>query len=92
MIRSFRHKGLKAFFVNDDARKLRPDQVDRVRRLLDRLDASKSAQDMNLPGFGFHALKGDRKGEYSVSVSGNWRMTFEFDGENAERVDLEDCH
>lgn len=45
---------------------------------------------MDLPGFGFHALKGDRKGDYSVWVSGNWRITFGFDGEDAIRVDLED--
>ena len=92
MIRTFRHKGLEAFFTRDDARKLQADHVKRISRLLDRLDAAKQPQDMNLPGLGFHPLKGDRKGTYSVTVSGNWRVTFRFDGENATDLDLEDYH
>jgi proteic killer suppression protein len=60
--------------------------------MLDRLDAAKAAQDMNLHGFGFHPLKGDRKGTYAVKVSGNLRMTFRFEGEDALDVDLEDYH
>ena len=92
MIRTFRHKGLEAFFTRDDARKLQTDHVKRISRLLDRLDAAKQPQDMNLPGLGFHPLKGDRKGTYSVTVSGNWRVTFRFDGENATDLDLEDYH
>jgi proteic killer suppression protein len=92
MIRTFRHKGLNAFFTKDDAGKLNHSWVPRIRRLLDRLDSSKQPRDMNLPGFGFHPLKGNRKGSYSVTVSGNWRITFRFDGENAVDVDLEDYH
>jgi len=83
---------LEAFFTRDDARKLQTDHVKRISRLLDRLDAAKQPQDMNLPGLGFHPLKGDRKGTYSVTVSGNWRVTFRFDGENATDLDLEDYH
>jgi proteic killer suppression protein len=60
--------------------------------MLDRLDASKQANDMDLPGYRFHALRGERKAEFAVSVTGNWRVTFEFDGENAINVNLEDCH
>jgi toxin HigB-1 len=90
VIRTFRHKGLQEFFRADNARRLNRDHVQKICRLLDRLDASVKPQDMNLPGFGFHQLKGDRKGTYSVSVSGNWRITFRFDGENAVDVDLED--
>lgn len=92
MIRGFRHRGLEAFFTKDDRRKLPPERVDRISRLLDRLHASRFPQDMNLPGFDFHQLKGRRKGTYAVSVSGNWRLTFRFDGEHAVDVDLEDYH
>jgi toxin HigB-1 len=92
VIRTFRHKGLQEFFRDDNARRLNRDHVQKISRLLDRLDASVKPQDMNLPGFGFHPLKGGRKGTYSVSVSGNWRITFRFDGENAVDVDLEDYH
>jgi proteic killer suppression protein len=59
---------------------------------LDRLDASKGANDMDLPGYRFHMLKGDRKGEFAVTVSGNWRITFAFNGEDAINVNLEDYH
>jgi proteic killer suppression protein len=60
--------------------------------MLDRLDAAKEAKDMDLPGCKVHALRGDRKGEFAVSVSGNWRVTFEFDGQDAVNVSLEDYH
>jgi proteic killer suppression protein len=56
------------------------------------LDAAKEPDDMSLPGYKFHALKGERKGEYAVSVSGNWRITFDFDGQDAINVNLEDYH
>ena len=92
MIRTFRHRGLEAFFTKDDARKLPADRLPRITRLLDRLDAAKNPQDMNLPGWGFHGLKGDRKGTYSVEVSGNWRITFKFESGDAIEVDLEDYH
>lgn len=92
MIRSFRHKGLEVFFTKDDPRKIPADRVDRITRLLDRLDGAKMPQDMNLPGWGFHELKGNRKGTYAVSVSGNWRLTFRFNGPDALDVSLEDYH
>ncbi len=92
VIRTFRHKGLEAFFTRDDPRKILADRVDRITRLLDRLDGAKVPQDMNLPGWGFHELKGRRKGEYAVSVSGNWRITFRFEGVDAFEVNLEDHH
>jgi proteic killer suppression protein len=60
--------------------------------MLDRLDAAVVPEDMDLPGFKFHELKGKRKGIYAVSVSGNWRITFKFDGKGAFDVDLEDYH
>lgn len=59
---------------------------------MDRLDSSIEAQDMDLPGYKFHSLKGERKGEFAVSVTGNWRITFEFKGEDVTNVNLEDYH
>ena len=62
------------------------------RHHLDRLDSAVKAEDMNLPGFRFHRLKGDRADTYSVRVSGNLRITFDFEGEDATGVDVEDYH
>lgn len=60
--------------------------------MLDRLDSCGKPEDMNVPGFKFHQLKGERREHYAVSVSGNWRITFKFDGENVVDVNLEDYH
>ena len=92
MIRSFRHKGLERFFTQSDRRGIPDQQAGRIERMLDRLDASRRPEDTKLPGYRFHGLKGTRKGEYAVSVSGNWRITFGFDGVDAVNVDLEDYH
>lgn len=59
---------------------------------MDRLDAATRPEDMNLPGYRFHALRGRRRGSYAVTVSGNWRLTFSFEGEDAVDVNLEDYH
>lgn len=64
----------------------------RIERMLDRLDSSAAPRDMDLPGYRFHPLKGERNGEFAVSVSGNWRLTFRFEGEDAIAVNLEDYH
>jgi len=66
--------------------------VARVERIIARLDAAHSPEDMSLPGWRFHALKGQAKGRYAVDASGNWRITFAWDGEDAIDVDLEDYH
>ncbi|MFZ5556822.1 MAG: type II toxin-antitoxin system RelE/ParE family toxin [Pseudomonadota bacterium] len=92
MIRSFRHKGLRKFFSESDRSGIDARQADRIRRLLDRLEAAARPEDMNLPGFGFHGLKGSRKGTYAVSVSGNLRITFGFADGDAIDVNLEDYH
>lgn len=92
MIRSFRHRGLERFFRRGDYRGIPAKNATRIERILDRLEGSIRPEDMNLPGYRFHPLKGDRKGAYAVTVSGNWRITFGFDGENAVDVDLEDYH
>ncbi len=92
MIKSFRHKGLERFFTKSDQRGVQAAHVDRIRRLLDRLDAATKAEDMDLPGYKFHALKGARRGAFAVSVSGNWRLTFRFVAGEAVDVNLEDYH
>jgi len=92
MIKSFRHKGLKQFFVDGNAKLLDPSLLRKIQILLDALETSMTVQDMNLPGVHLHELKGDRQGEWSVRVSGNWRLTFSFHDGDAFSVDLEDYH
>ena len=92
MIRTFRHRGLERFFTSGDRRKIDAKQADRTSRILDRLDASARPEDMDLPGFDFHPLRGNRKGTYAVSVSGNWRITFRHESGDATDVNLEDYH
>jgi proteic killer suppression protein len=92
VIRSFRSKALKRFAEDGDMLKLSVRNVQRVEIILARLDAAKRPEHMNLPGLYFHALKGSDRGRYSVRVTGNFRMTFAWDGEDAIDVDLEDYH
>lgn len=92
MIGSFKHQGLLAFFCNDDHRAIPAALGSRMSRILDRLDICAKPEDMDLPGYKFHPLKGNRKGSYAVTVSGNLRITFKFDGVNAVEVNLEDYH
>lgn len=92
MIVSFKHKGLERFFSSSSLRGIPGQFASRVERILDKLDACSEPEDMNIPGYRFHRLKGNRKACYSVTVSGNWRITFEFDGNHAVNVDLEDYH
>ena len=92
MIKTFRHKGLQVFFETGSKAGIQPHHAPRLARQLSRLDEAKAPEDMNLPGFGFHGLTGFNPKRYAVSVSGNWRITFAFDGEDAVDVDLEDYH
>jgi proteic killer suppression protein len=92
MIKSFRHKGLKQLFESGRARGVSSDLTKRLIRQLDFLNRATSPSDLNLPGYRWHELKGDRKGTWSISVSGNWRLTFSFQGTDAYEVDLEDYH
>ena len=87
MIKSFAHKGLKDFYETGSKKGIQPEHASKLARMLDRLDASTSAQDMNLPGYRLHPLKGDKKDMWSVTVNGNWRMTFYFEDEDAYLVD-----
>lgn len=92
MIISFKHKGLELFFTKGSFKSIPAQYAARLERMLDRLDAAKEPEDMNLPGYKFHQLKGSRKYEFAVSVTGNWRITFEFEGDDANNVNLEDYH
>lgn len=92
MIKSFRHKGLKGLFESGSKRGINAAFAPRLKRQMDFLDSAQSAADMNLPGYDWHELKGERKGTWSVSVSGNWRLTFTFREADAHDVDLEDYH
>ncbi len=92
MIKNFKHKGLKKLFETGSAVGVEAVLAKKLTRQLDRLDASLAATDMNLPGWGFHELKGNRRGTFSVKVSGNWRLTFKFADGDAFEVNLEDYH
>ena len=83
MIKSFAHKGLKEFFETRSKKGIKPEHAPKLSRMLDRLDSSTNAQDMNLPGYRLHPLAGDKKDIWSVTVNGNWRMTFYFEGQDA---------
>ncbi len=92
MIKSFKHKGLELFFIDGNKKGINPEHAKKIARILDRLDASISSRDMNLPGYRLHKLAGRDKGIWSVWVSGNWRITFKFEGEDAIIVDYKDYH
>ena len=92
MIRSFKHKGLRRFFLEGAKSGIQPPHAGRLRLILSWLGASVEAKDMDLPGLKLHRLKGDRKDTWSVWVSGNWRVTFSFEGKDAVNVDYEDYH
>ena len=92
MIESFAHKGLKEFYFTGSKKGIKPEHANKLERMLDRLDASTSYQDMDLPGYDLHSLKGDKKDMWSVPVSGNWRITFYFEGQDAYLVDYLDYH
>ena len=92
MISNFKHKGLELSFTKSSLKGIPAQYATKIDRILDRLDSAKEPEDMDLPGYKLHALKGDRKGAYAVSVTGNWRITFEFTGQDVLNVNLEDYH
>ncbi len=92
MIGSFTHRGLKRFFEHDDSRRLPQEMVDRIRLILARLATAKTIEDIDIHSYKLHQLKGARKGVWSVTVRGNWRMTFRFEDKQALDVSLEDYH
>lgn len=92
MIESFRHKGLKRFYQQDDRSKLPPDMVERIAVILGALDAAATVSAMNRPSFRLHRLKGDLKDYWAVTVRANWRIVFRFEDGKALDVDLMDYH
>lgn len=92
MIKRFRHKGLQAFFDTGSKAGIQPHHASRLSRQLTRLDLAKRPADMNVPGWDLHPLTGDLAGHYSISVNGNWRMTFAFENDDAILVDYQDYH
>lgn len=92
MIRSFRSKALKSFWVNNDVRGINPNWVERVALILDRLDAATVPGDMALPGLRFHRRKGRQKDRYQVDLTGAWRITFGWQDNDAVDVDILEDH
>jgi len=92
VIRGFKHKGLAKYFETGSKAGIQAQHAERLRLILGRLSAATGPRDMALPGLDLHPLRGERKGTWAVSVSGNWRVTFKFIGKDAESVDYEDYH
>ncbi|WP_348692640.1 type II toxin-antitoxin system RelE/ParE family toxin [Duganella fentianensis] len=92
MIKSFRHKGLKRLFETGNISGVQAMHAKRLRMQLAALDTAQRIDDMDIPGFRLHALKGEMHGRWSITVNGNWRMTFEFIEGNAYVLDYEDYH
>ncbi len=95
MIKKFRHKGLKRFFADPrytDKRGVSADIADRLITVLDALDVIEQAEEMDITGLYFHRLKGSRRDDYSVRVTGNWRVTWKMQGTDVIDVNLEDYH
>ncbi|MGH8544152.1 MAG: type II toxin-antitoxin system RelE/ParE family toxin [Gammaproteobacteria bacterium] len=92
MIRSFKHKGLERYFQRSSKAGIQAAHASRLRLILSRLHASVSPKDMDLPGLYLHQLKGSDRGVWSVRLSGNWRITFRFEGPDAIDVNYEDYH
>ena len=92
MIQSIRQKGLKKFFESGSTAGIQPHHAKRLRMLLAALDTAQSIEDMDVPGFRLHLLKGSERGRWSVWVNGNWRLTFTFKDGHASVLDYEDYH
>ena len=92
MIKSWRHKGLRRFYETSSTKGIQAKHATRLTIILQRLDAAVKPEDLNLPGMQFHKLKGKLKDFYSVSVSGNWRIIYQFEGKDATLVDYIDYH
>jgi len=92
MIKSFRHKGLQLFFETGSRAGIQSAHAPRLARQLARLNEARSWEDMNLPGWRLHLLEGKLIGHFSIVLSGNWRLTFKFEGEAAVLVNYQDYH
>jgi toxin HigB-1 len=92
MLKSYRHKGVKRFAETGSKAGIQPEHANRLRRLLSALNVAACPANMNAPGYGLHPFKGEMEGHWSVRVSGNWRLTFRFEEEDAVLVDYKDYH
>lgn len=92
VIRGFRHKGLRRLFEEGSTAGVQPAHERKLRRILAVLDAASAPAEIDLPGFGLHPLKGSLKGHWSITVNGNWRVTFTFVGTDVDQVDYVDYH
>lgn len=92
MIKSFRHKGLRRFFETGNPSGVQASHAKRLRMQLAALDTAKAIEDMDIPGFCLHMLKGAMHGRWAIAVNGNWRVTFEFVEGDAYVLDYEDYH
>ncbi|MDD5385226.1 MAG: type II toxin-antitoxin system RelE/ParE family toxin [Gallionella sp.] len=92
MITTFRHKGLRKYFESGSLAGIQPAHANRLKMQLAALDTAQVIEDMDIPGFRLHPLKGSERGRWSIWVNGNWRVTFEFENRNALVLDYEDYH
>jgi proteic killer suppression protein len=92
MIKSIRHKGLAKLYATGNTASVQPAHAKRLRYQLAALDTAQIIDDLDIPGFRLHPLKGKLKGRWSISVNGNWRLTFEFTDGNVYVLDYEDYH
>jgi toxin HigB-1 len=92
VIKAFKHVRLKRYFTTGNPKGISSEMIDRIRIRLNVLDRARELRDVNLPGFDFHPLKGNRKGEFAVTVTRNYRITFRFEGADVFDVNLEDYH
>jgi proteic killer suppression protein len=92
MIEQFRHKGLKRFWQNDDRSKLPSAMIPRIGEILTLLNAANAPEALDIPPLDLHQLKGDRQGQWAVTVRANWRITFRFEDGNAVDIDFVDYH
>lgn len=92
MIKSFRHKGLEAFYRTGSKAGIQPAHANKLRIMLTALDVAETPEQMNAPNWRLHGLSGDLQGFWAITVNGNWRVIFRFDGRDAELVDYLDYH
>ena len=92
MIKSFKHKGLRIFYESGNPSKINPEHQKRIRLILSILNAAKDIKDINFPGSGLHQLKGELKGYWSITVSGNWRIIFRFIDSEISDIDYKAYH
>ena len=92
MIKSIKHKALNNYWTNGQTKGLDVNWIAKLRRILLALDNASRPEDMNIPGWRFHSLSGSRTGTYSVKLTGNWRLTFQWDGKDIVVVDIKDYH